>query len=223
MENVRSLQWHFGGSWTAVKFYFDSGDVPDIRVAEDIHFCEAVSRAKSSPLLLNPEGVSCPGARYVLGWSGDSRERIVAELMGRRGIGPEAAEKLIDQVPVLDRPPLAIGFNTEDVPDLIISYCQPRTAMDFLSVWQTAFGGSNLTTDLSSILSVCGNVGVGAYLSESVSLSLGCEDARRFAGISRDRMVIGLPYPLIKEFSTRTVGRESANLSQAAATSQGED
>ena len=213
MENVRTLQWHFGESWTGVKFYFDGGDVPDIRVAEDLHLCEAVSQAKSSPLLINPEVVSCPGASYVLGWSRDSRGRIVAEMMGRRGIEPEAAEKLIDQVPVLDKPPLAIGFNTNDVPDLMISYCQPRTAMDFLSLWQAAFGGSNLKTDLSSILSVCGNVCVGAYLSENVSLSLGCEDARRFAGISRDRMVVGVPYPLIKDLLTRTPQRESVSFS----------
>jgi uncharacterized protein (DUF169 family) len=204
LESVRRLQRYVSEAWTGVKFYFDRETLPDITVPDDLRFCEAVSRAKSSPLLLKPEAVSCPGARYVFGWSRSSRKTIAAELIERWGLERSSADTVIDQVPIFDRPLRAIGLNTDEIPDLIISYCRPAAAMSFLKLYQTAFDGRNLTTSFSSVLSVCGNVSVGAYISGNVSLSFGCEDSREFAGIGRDRMVIGIPYPLIKGLTARS-------------------
>jgi len=126
----------------------------------------------------------------------------------------DAADILISQVPVLTKPPLAIGLNCDERPDLIVSYCQPPTAMELLKLWQSEFGGGNLLSKFSSILSVCGNVSVGCYLSREVALSFGCDDAREFAGIGRDRLVIGIPYVLIGRLLARngalgTAGRLS--------------
>lgn len=211
MENVKSIQRLLGVAWTSVKFYFSGAAVPDVKMAGDLRFCEAILRARSGPLLLRPNAVSCPGAKYVFGWDRKRRDEIVAELVKRRGMEPDTAENLISQVPVLTRPPVAIGLNSDDAPDLVVSYCQPPTAMDLLKLWQAEFGGGNLMSGLSSILSVCGNVSVGSYLSEEVSLSFGCDDAREFAGIGRDRLVIGVPYPLIGRLLSRNGALRTAN------------
>jgi uncharacterized protein (DUF169 family) len=212
VQHVKYIQRHFNEAWMGVKFYFKNDAVPEVKVGTGLRFCEALVEARSGPLLLVPGAVSCPGADYVFGWDRDHRHGIATKLAERRSMGPEAVEKLISQVPVLKEPPAAIGLNTDDVPDLIISYCQPTTAMNFLKLWQREFGGGNLASDLSSILSVCGNVGVGSYLSKDVSLSFGCDDARQFGGIGRDRLVIGIPYPLIQKLTARNARSERAGV-----------
>lgn len=200
---MKDIQRLLGVAWTTVKFYFNDEAVPDVRAAGDLRFCEAVLEARSGPLILRPGDLSCPGAKYVFGWDSGCRDEIAAELAKRRGMERDAAEILISQVPVLTKPPVAIGLNSDNRPDLIVSYCQPPTAMELLKLWQSEFGGGNLQSKFSSILSVCGNVSVGCYLSQEVSLSFGCDDARKFAGIGRDRLVIGIPYALIGRLLAR--------------------
>ncbi len=201
MENIRKIQCLLGEAWTGVNFYFSGAAVPDIKVGEDLRFCEALTKARSGPLLLHPGAVSCAGANYVFGWKRSEAQinTILGELMKRRGLGREAAEKLISQVPIFEKPPVAIGLNTGEVPNLIVSYCQPSTAMKFLKMWQTAFDGRDLASSLSSVLSVCGNVAATCYLHGDVTLSFGCDDSREFGGIGRDRLVLGLPYSLIEK------------------------
>jgi uncharacterized protein (DUF169 family) len=211
VENVKGIQRLLGVAWTTVKFYLSDEAAPDVRAARDLRFCEAILESRSGPLVLRPDAVSCPGAKYVFGWDRNCRDEISAELVTRRGMEADAAENLISQVPVLTRPPVAIGLNSDDLPDLIVSYCQPPTAMDLLKLWQSEFGGGNLPSRFSSILSVCGNVSVGSYLSSEVSLSFGCDDAREFAGIGRDRLVIGIPYPLIGKLLARNGALRTAN------------
>jgi uncharacterized protein (DUF169 family) len=197
-----------------VKFYFSGAAVPDIKTETDLRFCEAVSRARSGPLLLHPGAMSCPGANYVFGWERNEalRNTILGELMKQRGLGRTAAEKLISQVPVFEQSLIAIGLNTGEVPDLIISYCQPPTVMKLLKLWQTAFDGYNLVSNLSSVLSVCGNVAAGCYLSSDVVLSFGCDDSREFGGIGRDRLVLGLPYPLLEKLLANNCATQSAGV-----------
>lgn len=214
MQKVRDIQRYFGEAWTGVKFYFDGATAPEKGTRAGLRFCEAVARARSGPLVLQPGDVSCPGANYVFRWDGKLRDTIAAQLAEDRGMSPESSGQLISQVPVLDRPPAAIGLNTDDVPDVIVSYCQPATAMQFLKVWQATFGGRNLVSSLSSVLSVCGNVCVGSYLSKKVSLSLACDEAREWGDVGRDRMVIGIPYPLIEKLTASNLDLKETRVPQ---------
>ena len=215
MENIREIQHLLGEAWASVKFYFSGAAAPDIKMGTDLRFCEALTKARSCPLLLNPGSISCPGANYVFGWkrNGASRGTILDELMKRRGLGRTAAGKLISQVPVFEQSPVAIGLNTDEVPDMIISYCQPPTIMKFLKLWQTVFDGYNLMSSLSSVLSVCGNVAAGCHHSGDVVLSFGCDDSREFGDIGRDRLVLGLPYHLIKKLLAQGKKAQSLEVS----------
>jgi uncharacterized protein (DUF169 family) len=154
VKNVIEVQRLLGESWTGVKFYFSGAEVPDIRKGNGLRFCEAVVQSRSGPLVLLPGDLTCPGAGYVFGWDRAARPRIVAEVAGRRNLGRETADRIVSEIPVMDEPPTAIGLNAEEIPDLIVSYCQPTTAMDFLKLWQAEAGGRNLMTGLSSVLSV---------------------------------------------------------------------
>lgn len=214
MENIREIQNLLGEAWTGVNFYFAGAAVPDIKVGEGLRFCEALTRARSGPLLLHPGSVSCPGANYVFRWQKDEahKDSIIDEFVKLRALERPAAEKLVSQVPVFEQPLVAIGLNTGEIPDMIISYCQPPTAMKFLKLWQTAFEGYNLVSGLSSVLSVCGNVAAGCYHSGDVVLSFGCDNAREFGGIGRDRLVIGLPYHLIKKLMARDKAAQGAGV-----------
>jgi uncharacterized protein (DUF169 family) len=197
-EDIRKL---LDEEWTGVSFYFNGASIPDIEVGEGVRFCEAVSKAASNPLLLFPGAVSCPGAEYVFGWKRDDalRSKILGELMRRRGLGQVAANKIISQVPTFKQPPVAIGLNASETPDLIIAFCRPVTAMKFVELWQTAFRGRNLFSNLSSVLSVCGNVAVGCYLHGAFSMSFGCDNSREFGGIGEERLALGLPYSLVEK------------------------
>jgi uncharacterized protein (DUF169 family) len=53
--------------------------------------------------------------------------------------------------------------------------------------------GDLITFEASGFLSVCGMVAVRAYLTSDISISFGCPDAREYAGIGRDRLIVGLP------------------------------
>lgn len=65
--------------------------------------------------------------------------------------------------------------------------------MELLRVFQED-KGKNLSVNLSSVMSICGNIAVNTYLEEKISLSFGCEDSRKYGGISRGQLVVGIPY-----------------------------
>jgi uncharacterized protein (DUF169 family) len=207
---LRRIQEELREAWTGITFYMEDEGIPDVREPADLRFCEAVVRARAGPLLMRPGSLSCPGANYVFGWRGDLGGRIEANLSQRWGIGPAVASKMMSQVPVLPRPPKAIGLNTSEVPDVIVSYCQPTTAMELLRYWQAEFDGMNLGISLSSVFSVCGNVSVGSFRSKDMSLSFGCMDSRQFGGIGRDRLVIGIPYELLDRLTILRAEPEQA-------------
>jgi uncharacterized protein (DUF169 family) len=202
LQRVGDIQEYFGEAWTGVKFYFSDSDAPDSASFACRRFCEAVSKSRSRPVLLRPGDLSCPGANHVFGWDRNLEGVIAAELAEDRGMEIESARNLISEVPVLACRPVAIGLNTADVPDMIVSYCQPRTAMRFVELWQAAFDGRSLVSDLTSVLSVCGNVCVASYLSAEAALSFGCDKARESGSIGRDRLVMGIPYNLVDRLTS---------------------
>jgi uncharacterized protein (DUF169 family) len=57
--------------------------------------------------------------------------------------------------------------------------------------------GQNLRTEVSSIMAVCGNAVVKALMSQSMSISFGCPDSRRYSGIQPEEIVIAVPTGLL--------------------------
>ncbi len=194
MDNIIGLlEDKFGAVWTKIKFYKEIPSSSNYQTVEGIRFCEAISKARLFPVILRASDVSCMGARYVFGWDSKAIQKIISVYCEKRKIPFKVARAILLAVPQLDNPPAAIGLNTDDEPDLVISYPQPEQFMDLLRVFQED-KGKNLSVNLSSVMSICGNIAVNIYLKGKISLSFGCEDSREYGRISRDQLVVGIPY-----------------------------
>ena len=49
-------------------------------------------------------------------------------------------------------------------------------------------------TEISSVISACGNVVVKAIQTQDMAISFGCDDSRKFGRVYRDRLYAGIPY-----------------------------
>lgn len=189
----------FGAVWTKIKFYKEIPSSSNYQTVEGIRFCEAISKARFFPVILRASDVSCTGARYVFGWDSKASQKIISVYCEKRKIPFKVARAILLAVPQLNNPPAAVGLNTDDEPDLVISYLQPEQFMNLLRVFQED-KGKNLSVNLSSITGICGNIAVKTYLKEEISLSFGCEDSRKYGRISPDQVVVGIPYSELRVF-----------------------
>ncbi len=189
---VRSFEESFGGTWVPVKFHKEAPE----REARKLRFCEAAAEARWSEIVLTPESVSCPGARRSLGWSSGLDEGLAEEVAKTQSLTLATAKNLLKDVPRLDGSVAAVGLGTKDVPDVLISYVQPPTAMKIIRAFQKSSKG-NLNPSLSSVLSVCGNVAVKSFLTREITFSFGCDLSRNWGSIGRDRLVVGVPWSMV--------------------------
>ena len=163
-----------------------------------MRFCEAVCRAEQGCIDLSPERICCDGAKRAFAWTRNRDQALVRHLSEKTGMSEEAAQKLIRQVPVLGFPYAGIHVGQCANPDVLVTYVRPQAAMRLVRFWETATG-RNLRMDVSSIMAVCGNAVVKAYMSQSISISFGCLDSRQYGGIRPEEMVIAIPAGLVDQ------------------------
>jgi uncharacterized protein (DUF169 family) len=175
--------------WVAVKFQeqMSSADT------EPIGFCEAVHKAREKNVSLSFNNVCCDGARRCFGWLKDSDIELAKRLSRKTAIDHDAACELIKGVPVLNENIAGISLGAHIQGDVYISYASPESAMKVIRDWQK-LTSQNPRVDISSFMSVCGNVAVRSYLGQCISISFGCPDSREYGGIEKGQLVIGIPY-----------------------------
>jgi uncharacterized protein (DUF169 family) len=191
MKIVDELQRKFGSRWTGVKFFFGDPAEQGGYFPRETRFCEAVNRSWSSNNLLARGCINCMGANYVFGWEND-RARVVENFQKKRNISSRQAASVVQGLPRMEVSPIAIGLNGAERPDVLVACLQPQQFMRLLYVYQRLFG-EKLKVELSGYAAICGNVAVKASVTEKVSVSFGCEDSRQYGGISRDRLIVGIP------------------------------
>jgi uncharacterized protein (DUF169 family) len=194
MKVVDEFQQKFGSRWTGVKFFFEEPSEGGIYFPVETRFCEAVSRSFSSQNLLRRGCINCMGANYVFGWQG-TLDEVVENFQKNRNVSSREAASIVQGLPRMEIPPIAIGLNGVESPDVIVACLQPQQFMRLLEVYQGVFG-ETLKVDLSGYAAVCGNVAVKAYRTKRIALSFGCADSRQYGGISRDRLIVGVPNAL---------------------------
>jgi uncharacterized protein (DUF169 family) len=197
MHVVDAFQQHFGGRWIGVKFYYADLPISNGNPIKDARFCEAITRSLIQPVLLTPESLNCPGARYVFGWDETVKAQMVKKFHQQEGFNESKAKELVHNLPRINGTLKGIGLNIQNDPDLLLSYLQPAQVMKLLRSYQVHFG-KDLNVDLSSIVSVCGHVAVEAVVKKRIALSFGCRDSREYGGITRDRVAIGVPVELAR-------------------------
>ena len=161
--------------WVAIRF---EKEIPasDIKHAR---FCEAVYKAQNTRIFLSFGDICCEGAKRCFGWLKNSDERLAQRLAEKIGMTQNISLELIKQVPVLNEEFSGISLGKDIDGDVYISYINPKSAMKLVRYWQK-ITGNNLNTEISSIMSVCGNVAVESYINKNISFSFGCPDSREY-------------------------------------------
>lgn len=198
MTEIKKFERLIGGRWTGIIFHHEN-DAKDNLAKNPMRFCEAVKQSSTGPVTLTKDLVACTGALRSFGWDLDGDERLAKKISQENGIKEQIARTMIKEVPHLNEGISAITVGSYESPDVIISYSQPEAAMRFINQWQK-MSGKPLDVSISSIMAVCGCIAAGAYLSGKVCLSFGCPESRKYGAIGNDRLIIGVPTQLIKNF-----------------------
>ena len=194
METIRKLEKEIGGRWLGVSIYGVPVKCGDEYVCPSVdRFCEALKLAAVNRILLDPQQFTCLGARYAFGCGADQKESMVRKLVDERGYSSECAGALIDRTPHCQNGIQAIGINLSDRPDVLIAQLQPAHVMRLIRVYQEKLG-KVFQTEISSVISACGNVVVKAIQQQDMAISFGCDDSRAYGDVARDRLFAGLPY-----------------------------
>ena len=111
----------------------------------------------------------------------------------------EVLKSMLSRVPYFKKPFRYIGLNTEDEPDLVMSYMPPEGIMNLLKIYRNHQDG-NPDVSLSTMMAICGGIAVRTYLEEKISLSFGCDDSRKYANMRRENLAVGIPRKLFNIF-----------------------
>ena len=175
--------------WVAIKFekQITSNDT------EHFKFCEAVYKVKNRCISLPFNNICCEGAKRCFGWLKNSDEKLAQKLADKIGMTQNISLDLIKRVPVLNEEFSGVSLGKDIDGDVYISYISPESAMKLVRCWQK-ITGNNLNTEISGIMSVCGNVAVKSYINKNISISFGCPDSREYGSIKEEQLVIGIPH-----------------------------
>ena len=200
MDNIN---WRFankfGSYWIKIKFYKNLPARIAGKCLRNVRFCEATKEAKLNPIILDRESISCDGALYAFGWEPKVGRDLLGKCNSRRGNSLAKLKSVFSRMPRFKKPFGHIGLNTEGAPEVMISYMPPAGIMRLLKIYNDRKGKS-LEVSLQTMVPICGGVAVRSYLKNELSLSLGCDDSRRYAGIGRESMAVGIPKRLFGIF-----------------------
>jgi len=200
MERINwNFSQKFGRHWVRVKFYKKKPNLKDAKRLEGVRFCEAIREAIVGPVLLDRDSISCEGAHHALGWRSNSKESFLDDCQGKNQVQTKVLKSLFSKIPYFKKPFDYIGLNTEGKPDLIMSFVTPDGVKDMLKIYNNRLG-KTLDVSLCNMMSICSGIAVKTYQEGKVSLSFGCDDSRRYAGLSRDTLAVGVPNKLFKVF-----------------------
>lgn len=191
MNNIhRKFAAQFRTHWIKVKFYSERQQLNSAKRLEDVRFCEATSEAILHPIILDSESITCPGAQYAFGWKDESY--VLDHCRDKTSLPEKVFQSMLRQMPRLDKTFECIGLNTDGEPDLIMSQVMPDDVMHLITLYNSRVG-KNLDVSLSSVMSICGGIAVRTFLEDRITFSFGCIDSRKYSGISRDQLVVGIP------------------------------
>jgi uncharacterized protein (DUF169 family) len=188
-----------GTRWIGVKFLQYLPRSRDSAPSGVMRFCEAVCQAGRGRIDLSPEMIRCEGAKRAFGWMKNTDRALALKLSEKTGMDKGRAQELVRQVPILGYSYAGLRVGNCANPDVLVTYAKPEAAMRLVRRWETATGHS-LRADVSSIMAVCGNAVVKAYMGQSISISFGCPDSRQYGGIPSEEMVIAVPIGLLDHF-----------------------
>ncbi len=197
MDAVKRLEDSVGGVWHGVSFHDRMPECPPGTYnAKGVRFCEAIVVARVHKVLIDPNHLTCPGAMFAFGYGENGKGEMVRKLR-EKGYSEDLVERIMKDTPRLEQPPAAIGLDMGTPPDIVMAALLPQQAMRLTQLCEKT-GIHPLSVVLSSVMSICANIAVRALQADGLALSFGCDDARTFGGIPRERLVAGMPYDMAR-------------------------
>jgi len=196
---IDDLKKKFGPKCSAINV---NGCYSSIQIPfNKMKFCEAVNYSFNTPVRINNSNLGCPGARWKMGFDKNS-EKLAKFISKNTHIPVSFITEAFNQITTLNKDinqiNLGITNEMEEItpPDLYIIYIQPARITEILHL----FARHNMQASIPPycLLSVCGNVFVNSYTNQHVSISFGCPESRRYGGINKNEVVLGVPGSLIK-------------------------
>ncbi len=195
----RKIAEKFSSQWIKVKFYEKEPRLNGVTRPKNVRFCEALNLAITQPIILSKESISCDSAQYVFGWRKKFDNQLLDSCQDKCKISDKILKSLLSTIPCFNKPFSHIGLNTDDEPDLVISFVAPQEMMRIIKVYNN-HNGKNVEVSLNSMMGICGNIAAKTFLEEKISISFGCLDSRKFADMRRDSLAVGIPRKLFKVF-----------------------
>jgi uncharacterized protein (DUF169 family) len=197
MDAFRKLEGVVGGVWHGISFYDHMPERPQGTYrAKGVRFCEAIVVARVHKVLMDPRDLTCPGAMFAFGCGEAGKEEMIMKLR-EKGYSEGYLERIMEETPRFEEPPAAIALDMGDPPDIVMAALLPDQAMRLNQLYERT-QNRPVSVVLSSLMSICANIAVRAVQTEDLALSFGCEDARAFGGIPRERLVAGMPYAMAR-------------------------
>ena len=169
-----------------------------------LRFCEAVNTSFNVPLLMNKQNLGCRGAERNLGFRKDDDEDLGSHIFENTGISIELIREMLADTSVIKDQikNLALGI-TEEMektykPDFFIVYTTALRSMQFIHHLAITLGVRPFIAPYS-LLSICGNVFARGYNTGNVCISFGCPESRKYGGVDRDEVIIGIPGEMAKQ------------------------
>ncbi len=190
MDDLKIFETHFRTRGVGVSLVNEIPETQNYKEIKEISFCKAVKLARSEPLRVNRDSLSCPGARFVFGLEGAGPEPVIKELVKNRNIALSSAKKMFE-APIRFAKSFQWILLNHNNADIYIFLFNPKEVMHFLTLYQRK--GELFTADFGSIMAMCGEIAVKTLVTENICLSFGCPDSRKNGGIHDSELIIGIP------------------------------
>jgi|GEM_PF-6798695 len=197
MPDFGKLQDSFRSHWISLKFYESKPE--GFKVRRNTHFCEAIGLALTEPVLIKLSDIPCAGGKYVFQNDLKAKSKLAADFCGKKGFSKQSVENILQKICRLPKNYAYAGFNTDECkPDFAISFMSPEEMTSFITVYN-AKTGKKLSCELTGFMSVCGECAAKSMAHNTVTVSFGSEDARKYSELS-ERAVVCVPFKMIKLF-----------------------
>lgn len=199
---INRLKGIFGPKCTAVTI--NNKSKGNIYIpSKPMRFCEAVYKSFRFSIRLNSVNIGCLGARRSTGF--DMSDALLLKQITEH---IQVSEDMI--IPILGKIPSLSGIESIDLsaeeysesnlqPDLFILYVKPfiiTGLMHSLTKLNERFSVAPY-----SFLSVCGNVFANCLHHQVTSVSFGCPESRKYGGIGKNEVVVGIPFRAAEKLS----------------------
>ncbi|MBN1788867.1 MAG: DUF169 domain-containing protein [Bacteroidales bacterium] len=198
---ISELKRRFGYKCSGIKLNYIGSYINTPLV--ELRLCEAVNHSFNVPLLLNYRNLCCEGSQRSLGFEKQDRE-LISHISEESHVLSQTVKKALQNIPVFDKPIKNIFLGIQDEmeeriqPDLFIMHVRPKEAMELMKQVMVITNTFPVIKPYP-FLSVCGGILVNTIKNKQMSISFGCPESRKYAGVDDSDVIVGIPFKICEK------------------------